>query len=154
MEKFLRKFFVILVAVVFVNSFAMIAYAGSYSFGAEMNYRMVDGKKNGVTYSIGSDKTIKVNGKIGAYSYDRSDHEGVAGGALCGPQSTTICLCESNWWGGKIVICSTSVKVSALNQVKSFSCSGKSETSRDKYIYIYKPLNDGFNMSISGTIKY
>lgn len=41
-----------------------------------------------------------------------------------------------------------------LGQVKTFSCSGTSETSRDKYVYVYKPLNDGYNMSISGTITY
>lgn len=154
MKRWLKKIFVVMIVAVFMNSFAMVVYASSYSFGAEMNYRMVDGKSNGVTYSIGSDQTIKMSGSIGAYSYSKSDHESVAGGSLCAPQSTTICLCESSWWGSRLIICSTSVKITGLGQVKTFSCSGTSETSRGKYVYVYKPLNDGYNMSISGTITY
>ncbi|MBQ9885502.1 MAG: hypothetical protein IJM37_01385 [Lachnospiraceae bacterium] len=154
MRNIFKKFLLVLVGIIFINSFSMVVFAGSYSFGAEMNYRLVDGKRNGVTYSIGNDKKITIEGKVKAYSYSSVDHEGVLGGRLCAPQPTTICLCESNWWGGKIVICSTNVKVTAVDQVKYFSCSGKSQTSRSKYVYIYKPLNDGFNMSITGTISY
>lgn len=145
---------VVLTLMVLITSFSTMVYASSTKFGADMQQRVVDGKENGKTYSIGAGKTITVSGEMGAYSYSDEDHESTSNGYLCAPQPTYVTLCESNIFGMRTEICRVSKTISAIGSVAKFSCSGTSEHSSKKYLFIYKPLNDGLNMSISGTIVY
>ena len=104
--------------------------------------------------NAGKNKNITLSGEFGAYSYSSSDHEGTIGGYLCAPQPTYVTLCESNIWGSRTQICSTNKTISSVGEWTYFSCSGTSEYASNKYLFIYKPLNDGLNMTFSGTINY
>lgn len=137
-----------------IISVSSIVFASSYKFGANMEYRCVDGKSNGVTYSIGTNKKISISGTAGCYSYSIKDHESDSSGNLCAAQSTSIYLFETTTIGKKSAICHTDVTIEAIGDTKTFSCSGTSQYSTPKYIYIVKGLNDGRNLSISGDIYY
>lgn len=150
--KSLLSMLVLMLCVISVTS---IAYASSsYTFAAKMEYRYLDGKSNGVTYSIGKDEDITVTGFVKCYAYHYADHEGVIGGTLCAAQPTYIYLCESNFFGFRKTIAGTTVTVSAVDGVEDFTFSGTSTTTSNKYMYIYKPLNDGRDVVITGTISY
>ena len=149
--KYIISTLVLMICAISVTS---IVYASSHTFNAQMRLRYLNGKDNGVTYSIGKDKKITVSGSVKCLGYNPKDHEGDSSGMLCGVQSTYIYLCESNVLGARKTICGTTAKVSSANEVKKFVCSGTSTTTSKKYMYIYKPLNDGRDISISGKISY
>ena len=151
MGKYIISMLVLMICAISVTS---MVYASSSTFNATMKYRYLNGKDNGVTYSIGNNKDIIVTGYVKCFAYNYSDHEGVAGGALCATQPTYIYLCESNFFGFRKTICGTTVEVSGVGEVEDFTCNGTSTTTSKKYMYIYKPLNDGRDITISGTISY
>lgn len=154
MRKNKKFLFMCSITLLCVISMSSIVFASSYDFGANMEYRYVNGKNNGVTYSIGKDKKISISGTAGCYSYSSADHEGDRSGYLCATQPTSILLCETTTLGARRTICYAEVTISGVGETKKFSSSGTSKYSSKKYMYMFKGLNDGRNLSISGKISY
>ena len=129
-------------------------FAASYSFSGTMKLRMLDGSENGVYYSIGSNKNISISGKVKCIGYNAKEVEKDIRGNKVGVQTTYIQLYEINNSGIGTPLCGSSVKVSSSSGSMSFSSTGRSKYSKKKYMYIYKPMNDGYDLAISGSITY
>ena len=127
-------------------------FAASYSVSGTLNYRVLDGSKNNKYYSIGKGKDITFSGTVSKTGYNSSEVEVNAYGNKVGTQTTYINLYEQTNSGKGVKLCGDSVKVS--DGSKSFKATGKSQYANKKYVYIYKPMNDGYDLKISGKISY
>lgn len=152
LTKRVRVWGVLLAVLLCVVSMGTTIYATTYDFSAEMDLRMVDGKKNNITYDIGKDIFVVFKGSVSSSNYSSADHEGTVLGELCGTQKTYVNLCETDWLGRRKTICGTTVSVDGVNKRETFLCTGNTEEKSKKYVYIYKPLNDGWNLDIDGEI--
>lgn len=152
MKKIRKISNVLAVAGVSLFLFSVDTLAASYNFNGDLNYRLLDGSANNKYYSIGANKSITISGTVKKTGYNSSEVEQNAYGQKVGVQKTYINLYEVNNSGKGTAICSTNVSVSSGS--KSFSASGTSKYSGKKYMYIYKPMNDGYDLNISGNISY
>ena len=127
-------------------------FAATASVSGTLNYRMLDGSANGKYYTIGSGKKVSISGTVKKTGYNSSEVEKNAYGQLVGTQTTYINLYELNSSGKGVKVCGDTVKVSSGSQ--SYSASGTTAYGNKKYMYIYKPMNDGYDLRIEGSITY
>lgn len=132
--------------------FGSSALASTATFSGTMNYRLIDGSSNEKYYNIDANTNVSLSGKVTVMRYDPDEAEADIYGHQVGMQSTYIHLYEGRSSGRGVSVCSASVKVSSGS--KSFSASGKTSKDGDKYLYIYKGVDDGYDVSVSGTISY
>ncbi len=143
---------VLAVTVCSISLLGIDSLAASSRIRGTLNYRVLDGSANNKFYTIGANKSIKISGSVEKIGYNKNEVETNAYGQKVGVQTTYLNLYEKTLSGRGNKICSDSVKVSSGS--KQFSATGKSKNSNKKYMYIYKGMNDGYDLSINGTISY
>lgn len=124
---------------------SMVVSAKTESFSGTMNYRVLDGSSNGVYYSFDGKKTLKMSGTVKVY--DTTNYGGT-------PNTTYVCCYEKTGSGSGNLICDASVTAYYDGTSYSFSDTGTTINTSDKYyIMCYKIEDDGFDVKISGTLS-
>ncbi len=118
------------------------ASAATNSFSGTLNFRLLDGSSNGKYYTISANKKLTMSGSVSCKKCASN---------ITTPNTTYIQCFEGQASGRGETICSTTVKV-GLNQVKNFSVSGTPKKTKC-YMYVFKTEDDGYDLSISGTLK-
>ena len=113
---------------------------------------MLDGSENNKCYTIGANKNVVIAGRVEVSGYNAAEVETNAYGQKVSTQTTYINLYESNSSGKGVKVCGDTVKVSSGSI--AYVASGTTQFANKKYMYIYKPMNDGYDLEISGSISY
>ncbi|MDO4166656.1 MAG: hypothetical protein Q4D32_04560 [Eubacteriales bacterium] len=140
---------IFLITALFVG---ICASAKSSTFGGNLKKRVLDGSANGIYYNIGKNKRVSISGRVTKTGYNKKDAEINRYGERYSTQYTYINLYEGKASGKGNKICGDKVKVS--DGSKPFSAAGKTTSKKSKYIYVYKPVNDGYDLYISGNMIY
>lgn len=124
---------------------SLVVIAKSESFSGTMYYRVLDGSSNGKYYSFDGNKTITLSG--GVKVIETSNFGGSA-------NTTYICCYEKTGLGGGRKICEASTVATNDGEWHNFYNTGKTINTSDKYyIYCYKVNDDGYDVSISGSLS-
>lgn len=115
--------------------------AATNQFNGSLNYRLLDGSKNGKYYTITANKKLTMSGM--AYNTTYAD-------ISANPNTTYIYCYEGAASGWGTAICKATVKI-GRGGTQSFSASG-TPTKTKCYMYMYKTEDDGFDLSISGSL--
>lgn len=142
MTKFRKIFSGILFSVICLAT-VIPSNAATSKFSGTLNYRLLDGsdKDNNKFYTITANTKLKMSGTASCKTCDDSS----------ATANTTYIYCYEGDASGKgTKICGSTVKV-AINESKSFSASGTPKKTKC-YMYIFKTEDDGYNLSISGSL--
>lgn len=141
MKKF-RKIIVAMSFCVICLVTVIPANAATNQFSGTLNYRLLDGSNNGKYYTITANKKLTMSGNVTCDTC--SD-------AKASVNTTYIKCFEGSASGRGTIICSSTVKV-GLHESKSFEASGTPKKTKC-YMYIFKTEDDGYNLSIGGTLS-
>ena len=130
----------------------MSLFAASYKIEGSLHYRLLDGSENNKCYTIGANKNVVIAGRVEVSGYNAAEVETNAYGQKVSTQTTYINLYESNSSGKGVKVCGDTVKVSSGSI--AYVASGTTQFANKKYMYIYKPMNDGYDLEINGSISY
>lgn len=126
-------------------SSSMVVSAATSNFEGTLNYRVLDGSTNGKYYSFDANKTLTMSGSVTIY--DTTNYIGT-------PNTVYILCYEKTLFGQGNKICDTSVTPAYDGQAHSFYATGTTTNTSDKYyIYCHKIEDDGFDLTIKGTLS-